>query len=74
MARLRATSTQAVVRELKTMFARFDIPEILVTYNGPQFFRLTSFKYLLGFGLSIMSLHRLATFSQMVKPKTLCGQ
>ena len=37
-------------------------------------FRLTSFKYLLGDGLSIMSLHRLATLSQMEKPKTLCGQ
>ena len=74
VARLCATSTQAVVRELKTMFARFGIPEILVTDNGPQVFRLTSFKYLLGFGLSIMSLHRLATLSQMVKPKTLGGQ
>ena len=75
VARLCATSTQAaVVRELKTMFARFGIPEIFVTDNGPQFFRLTSFKYLLGFGLSIMSLHRLATLSQMVKPKTLGGQ
>ena len=37
-------------------------------------FRLTSFKYLLGDGLLIMSLHRLATLSQMVKSKTLCGQ
>ena len=37
MARLSATSTQAVVRELKTMFARFGISEILVTDNGPQF-------------------------------------
>ena len=74
VARLCATSTQAVVCKLKTMFARFGIPEILVTDNGPQFFRLTSFKYLLGFGLSIMSLHRLTTLSQMVKPKTLCGQ
>ena len=74
VARLCATSTQAVVRELKTMFARFGIPEIFVTDSGPQFFRLSSFKYLLGFGLSIMSLHRLATLSQMVKPKTLGGQ
>ena len=35
MARLSATSTQAVVRHLKTMFARFGISEILVTDNGP---------------------------------------
>ena len=37
VARLSSTSTQAVFRELKTMFARFGIPEILVTDNGPQF-------------------------------------
>ena len=37
MTRLSATSTQAVVRELTTMFARFGISEILVTDNGPQF-------------------------------------
>ena len=37
VARLSATSTQTVVRELKTMFARFGISEILVTDNGPQF-------------------------------------
>ena len=35
MVRLSATSTQTVVRELKTMFARFGISEILVTDNGP---------------------------------------
>ena len=37
VARLCSTTTQAVVRELKTMFARFGIPEILVTDNWPQF-------------------------------------
>ena len=37
VARLSSTTTQAVVHELKTMFARFGIPEILVTDNGPQF-------------------------------------
>ena len=36
-ARLSATSTLAVVRELKTMFARFSISEILMTDNGSQF-------------------------------------
>ena len=35
VARLSATSTQAVVRQLKTMFARLGISEILVTDNGP---------------------------------------
>ena len=35
VARLSATSTQAVVRELKTMFVRLGISEILVTDNGP---------------------------------------
>ena len=37
MARLSATSTQAVVRQLKTMFVPFGISEILVTDNGSQF-------------------------------------
>ena len=37
MAHLCSTTMQAVVHELKTMFARFGIPEILVTDNGPQF-------------------------------------
>ena len=37
MACLCSTTTQGVVRDLKTMFARFGIPEILVTDNGPQF-------------------------------------
>ena len=32
-----ATSTQVVIRELKTVFARFGFPEIFVTDNGPQF-------------------------------------
>ena len=35
VARLSATSTQAVVRQLKTMFARLGISEILVTDNWP---------------------------------------
>ena len=35
VARLSATSTQAVVRQLKTTFARLGISEILVTDNGP---------------------------------------
>ena len=37
VSRLQAITTQAVVRELKTIFARFGIPETLVTDNGPQF-------------------------------------
>ena len=37
VAHLCSTTMQAVVHELKTMFARFGIPEILVTDNGPQF-------------------------------------
>ena len=37
VSRLHAITTKAVVRELKTIFARFGIPEILVTDNGPQF-------------------------------------
>ena len=35
VARPSVTSTQAVVRQLKTMFARLGISEILVTDNGP---------------------------------------
>ena len=37
VAHLCSTTMQAVVHELKTMFTRFGIPEILVTDNGPQF-------------------------------------
>ena len=37
VAHLCSTTTQAVVRELMTMFVRFGIPEILVTDNGLQF-------------------------------------
>ena len=37
VAHLCSTTMQAVVHELKTMFARFGIPEILVTDNGLQF-------------------------------------
>ena len=37
VSRLHAITTQAVVRDLNTIFAHFDIPEILVTDHGPQF-------------------------------------
>jgi len=37
VSRLHAITTNAVVCELKTIIARFGIPEILVTDNGPQF-------------------------------------
>ena len=37
VSRLRAVTTQAVVRELKTIFARFGVPDTLVTDNGSQF-------------------------------------
>ena len=37
VSRLHNITTKAVVRELKTILARFGIPEILVTDNGPQF-------------------------------------
>ena len=37
VAHLCSTTTQAVVRELMTMFVCFGIPEILVTDNGLQF-------------------------------------
>ena len=76
VARLSSTTTQAVVRELKTIFARFGIPEILVTDNGPQFSSNGSLlrECSRRVGLSIMSLHRLATLSQMARLRTLCGQ
>ena len=37
VAHLCSATTQAVVRDLKTMSVRFGIPEILVTDNGLQF-------------------------------------
>ena len=37
VSRLEAITTQAVVRELKIIFARFGVPETLVTDNGSQF-------------------------------------
>ena len=37
VSRLHTITTKAMVRELKTIFARFGMPEILVTDNGPQF-------------------------------------
>ena len=37
VSRLHAITTKAVVHELKTIFAHFGIPEILVTDNGLQF-------------------------------------
>ncbi|XP_022780597.1 uncharacterized protein K02A2.6-like [Stylophora pistillata] len=37
VSRLYAITTLAVVRELKAIFARFGIPEIILTDNGPQF-------------------------------------
>ena len=37
VARLTSVTTQSVVRELKTVFSHFGIPEVLVTDSGPQF-------------------------------------
>ncbi|XP_048584862.1 uncharacterized protein K02A2.6-like [Nematostella vectensis] len=37
VARISAVTSRAVIKELKAIFARFGIPECLVTDNGPQF-------------------------------------
>ena len=37
VARLNNPTTRAVVKELKQIFARFGVPDALVTDNGPQF-------------------------------------
>ena len=71
VAHLCSTTKQAVVREFAS--SRFGIPEILVTDNGPQF-SSNEFQVFAKSGLSIMSLHRLATLSQMARLRILCGQ
>lgn len=37
VARLSSTMSRAIIKELKAIFARFGIPDCLVTDNGPQF-------------------------------------
>ena len=37
VARLSSTTSRAIIKELKAIFARFGIPDCLVTDNGPQF-------------------------------------
>jgi len=37
VARLTTTTSRAVIKEIKAVFARYGIPDILVTDNGPQF-------------------------------------
>ncbi|UYV70092.1 K02A2.6-like [Cordylochernes scorpioides] len=35
--RLTDTKTESVIRKLKSLFARYGIPQIIMSYNGPQF-------------------------------------
>jgi transposase InsO family protein len=37
VARVTSTTTRSIVKELKAMFARYGVPDVLVTDNGPQF-------------------------------------
>ena len=37
VARLCTVTSRAVIKELKEIFVRFDIPDALITDNGPQF-------------------------------------
>ena len=37
VARLNAVTSRAIIKELKAMFARFGIPDTLISDNGPQF-------------------------------------
>lgn len=37
VARLSSTTSRAIIKELKAIFARFGMPDCLVTDNGPQF-------------------------------------
>ena len=37
VARMNTVTTRSVLRELLPMFARFGLPDVLVTYNRPQF-------------------------------------
>ena len=37
VARLKTVTSHNVIKEMKAVFARYGIPDILVTDNGPQF-------------------------------------
>ena len=37
VARITSITSRSIIKELKTVFARFSIPEVLVTDNGAQF-------------------------------------
>ena len=37
VARVASVTSRSITKELKAVFARFGIPDVLVTYNGPQF-------------------------------------
>ena len=74
VAHLCSATTQAVVRDLKTMSVRFGIPEILVTDNGLQF-SSNEFQVFANSWSFNHPLHHLATLSQMARLRSrLCGQ
>ena len=37
VARLNTTTSRSVIKEMKAVFARFGVPDTLITDNGPQF-------------------------------------
>ena len=37
VARLNTATSRNVIKEMKAVFSRYGIPDVLVTYNGPQF-------------------------------------
>ncbi|CAB4030708.1 Retrovirus-related Pol poly from transposon [Paramuricea clavata] len=59
VARITSTISRSIIKELKAMFARYRVPDVLVMDNGPQFMsaEFAVFAKALGFDHITLSLH-----------------